>query len=128
MSFHPCFVLAALAAVFSSGCGDSRTGTGKPEASPSPQAGSTPGGGHQPDRKAPHTSGTTLTSANFKKVKSSSTREELVALFGMPRTAVTGAEVARSLLGDPQWGIAYESEVAPNDNPVDLLAYLEDGR
>lgn len=123
-------VPAALAASLFWGCQEPKREAGKSSGSPAPGADSPPA---PVVPAAGPTSGTVaeatkLTSENFKKIRSTSTREEIVAIFGRPRTSVTGAEVAQALFGDPNWGIAYESEVNPGKNPVDMLAYLEEGR
>ncbi|MCE9563723.1 MAG: hypothetical protein K8U57_16905 [Planctomycetes bacterium] len=133
MFHHRWLVLVLLVVPFSSGCGRPKPSTGGPADSRDPPPGSPsatipPPAGSIPNPAPGGSRPTALTSTNFKKIKSTSTREELVALFGPPRTAVTGVEIAEKLLGNPAWGAAYESEVAVGGAPVDLLAYLEDGR
>jgi hypothetical protein len=129
---HRRLVLAALAAPLLWGCKKAKRNTGKSDDSRAPDT-SSPPSADAPDGGAagpvPQVRvGTKLTTANLKKIKSTSTREDIVAIFGQPRTSVTGAEVAQALLGNPNLGVVYESEVNPGKNPVDMLAYLEEGR
>jgi hypothetical protein len=50
-----------------------------------------------------------------------------VAIFGPPRNQITGAEISQQVLGNPNFGDAYQDEINAYTNGGKLLAYLDNG-
>lgn len=101
--------------------------TGKQKVNPGDDSGMGGDDGNGNNPVIPPVVGPTLTSANLQKLKAGMTEKDVVAIFGPPRDQITGAEISQQVLGDPNFGDAYQDEINAYTNGGKLLAYLDNG-